>query len=189
MRTATEDTSDAIELALNSRGPEGTGRTFQELFDEVLLPAFDVLADRREALDREIEEIKKLETQVANIDGQIRQDVAGAKGVAGQSVTDATKEIVESGDRATVELGDMFDRSVKGLKSPSDTVVQDGRKQINEQEQGFLAAQEQVPANDLRHRREGARPDRLRRQLLDPRHGGGDHAADRRPAQGAARPR
>ena len=147
VRTSTEDTSDAIELALNSRGPEGTGRTFQELFDEVLLPAFDVLADRREALDREIEEIKKLETQVVNIDGQIRQDVAGAKGVAGQSVTDATQEIVDSGDRATVELGAMFDRSVNGLNSASDTVVQDGRQQINAQKKGFRAAQEQAARN------------------------------------------
>ncbi len=147
VRTTTEETSAAIEAALNSRGPDGTGKTFQELFDEVLLPAFDVLADRREDLGEEIKNIQDLEAQVAQISTGITTGIANAQAKANKSLDGTADKIVEAGDDATGELSQMFDRSVNGLKSASDTVVQDGRKQIDAQKKGFLAAQEQAARN------------------------------------------
>ena len=78
----------------------------------------------------------------------------------------------------------------QGLSNSADAVVRHGRKSLEGQKQEFAAAQAAGRATgspSTIEKRPGA--DQPGRQRLDPRHGGGDHAADRRPAQGAARPR
>ena len=103
--------------------------------------------DRREDLGEEIKNIQDLEAQVAQISSGITTGIANAQAKANKSLDGTADKIVEAGDAATGELSQMFDRSVNGLKSASDTVVQDGRKQIDAQKKGFLEAQEQAARN------------------------------------------
>ncbi len=152
-RSAAQELAGQLDTIAEYSGDEGPdldpegNPTMRKLFRELNLKLEELNAQAG-VLNEKINGIKDLAVKVEEIGDGIDAAVSNAQKAARDGVAKGTTDVLEAGADADAELETMFTRSVEGLRASADSVVTDGRRSINEQEQGFFAAQERA-ANQI----------------------------------------
>ena len=120
---------------------DADARNLRELF--IALDGAFARLDRESGdLADEIEDIEDLKDQADAVRTTINEAVDEARADVKLVVQEESGKIVEAGEAASTELGDMFQRSSDGLKSAGDDVVRNGKKSVNEQKSAFEKARD-----------------------------------------------